>query len=122
MTEGYAVNWGAVVLAAIIGLGAVLFMFLVNFLLSPRRPSFLKSLPFECGVPAAPFAWSQVHIRYYIFAILFLVFDVEAVFLFPWVIIFLKANPMVFYEMLVFLAILMFGILYGWRKGMLEWR
>ncbi|MSP78399.1 MAG: NADH-quinone oxidoreductase subunit A [Dehalococcoidia bacterium] len=122
MPQEYAINYGAVVLAAIVGLMAVLFMFLTNYLLAPRRSSAIKGLPFECGVPAAPFTWSQINIRYYIFAILFLVFDVEAVFLFPWVIIYLKSAPIVFYEMLVFLAILLFGLLYGWKKGMLEWQ
>ncbi|MSQ11273.1 MAG: NADH-quinone oxidoreductase subunit A [Dehalococcoidia bacterium] len=122
MPEGYAVNYGAVVLAAIVGLGAVGALFVGNFVLSSRRPSAMKELPFECGAPAAPFSWSQMNIRYYIFAILFLVFDVEAVFLFPWVLIFVKSTPAVFYEMLIFVGILMFGILYGWRKGMLEWK
>lgn len=122
MPQEFAVNYIAVVLAAVVGLVAVLFMFVTNFLLAPRRSSDIKGLPFECGVPAAPFAWSQINIRYYIFAILFLVFDVEAVFLFPWILIYLKSGPMVFYEMLIFLAILLFGLAYGWKKGMLEWR
>ena len=122
MPQDYAVNYIAVVLAAVVGLVAVLFMFVTNFLLAPRRSSDVKELPFECGVPAAPFTWSQINIRYYIFAIMFLVFDVEAVFLFPWILIYLKTAPMVFYEMHVFLAILLFVLVYGWKKGMLEWR
>ena len=78
--------------------------------------------PYECGIPPAPFRWSQIQIRYYVFAILFLIFDVEAVFLFPWAIVFLDSIPAVFYEMLIFVAILGFGVLYGWRKGVLHWR
>ena len=122
MPQQFAIDYVAVVLAAVVGLGAVLGMFTANFLLAPRRSSDVKTLPFECGVPAAPFNWSQINIRYYIFAILFLVFDVEAVFLFPWILIYLKSAPFVFYEMLIFLAILLFGLVYGWRKGLLEWR
>ena len=64
----------------------------------------------------------RVQIRYYVFAILFLIFDVEAVFLFPWAIVFLNAVPAVFYEMLIFIGILFFGVIYGWRKGVLQWR
>ena len=52
----------------------------------------------------------------------FIIFDVEAVFLFPWAVVFLKATPAVFYEMLIFIGILFFGVVYGWRKGVLQWR
>lgn len=122
MPAEYAINYAAVVLAAVVGFLAILLMFVGNYLLSSRRASAMKEMPFECGVPAAPFAWSQINIRYYIFAILFLVFDVEAVFLFPWVVVFANNAPVVFWEMLIFIAVLLFGIVYGWKKGMLEWR
>lgn len=122
MTEGYAINYAAVVLAVVVGFLAILLMFVGNYMLSSRRPSAMKEMPFECGVPAAPFAWSQINIRYYIYAILFLIFDVEAVFLFPWVLVFVTSAPAVFWEMLIFIAILLFGLLYGWKKGLLEWR
>ncbi|MSQ12600.1 MAG: NADH-quinone oxidoreductase subunit A [Dehalococcoidia bacterium] len=122
MTEEYAINYAAVVLAVVVGFLAMLLMFVGNYVLSSRRPSAMKEMPFECGVPAAPFAWSQINIRYYIYAILFLIFDVEAVFLFPWVLVFVTSAPAVFYEMLIFIAILLFGLLYGWKKGLLEWR
>ena len=80
----------------------------------------MKLTPYECGIPPAPFRWSQINLRYYIFAILFLIFDVEAVFLFPWAVIFMD-NNVAFYAMMMFLAVLAFAILYGWRKGALEW-
>lgn len=122
MPQAYAVNYTVVVLAAIVGAIAIAILFALNALLAPRRPSPLKADPFECGIPPAPFSWSQINIRYYVFAILFLVFDVEAVFLFPWAVVFLQSTPAVFYEMLVFIAILLFGVLYGWRKGALQWQ
>ena len=78
--------------------------------------------PYECGIPAAPYHWSQIQIRYYVFAIIFIIFDVEAVFLFPWALNFVEAVPIVFYEMLIFIAVLFFGVIYGWRKGVLQWR
>ena len=121
MAEGYAVNWFVVLLVGGIGCATVLGMFLTSFLLAPKRPSHLKNLPYECGMLPGPFAWSQIQIRYYVFAILFLIFDVEAVFLFPWAIIFLKSAPIFFYEMLIFIGILFFGVVYGWRKGALQW-
>ena len=122
MPEGYALNYIAVVLAAVVGLLAMGMMLMGSFMLAPKRRSEAKELPFECGIPPMPFTWSQVHIRYYIFAILFLLFDVEAVFLFPWILTFLTGASWVFYEMILFIGILLFGVVYGWRKGVLEWR
>ena len=122
MPDGFAINWSVVLVAGGIGTAAVIGMFLTSFMMAPKRPSAIKESPYECGIPASAHVWSQIHIRYYVFAILFLVFDVEAVFLFPWAIVFLKTIPAVFYEMLIFIAILFFGIVYGWRKGVLDWR
>ena len=122
MAEGYAFNYITIVLAGVVGLVGMGIMILANFLLAPRKRSPEKDMPYECGIPPAPFTWSQIHIRYYIFAILFLIFDVEAVFLFPWAVIFLETFSWVFYEMVLFIGILLFGVLYGWRKGVLQWR
>ena len=122
MTESYAINWTAVILVALVGFAAILGMFITSRIIAPRRWSEAKDSPYECGIPASPFNWSQIQIRYYVFAILFVIFDVEAVFLFPWALVFLSAPPAVFYEMLIFIAILLFGLTYAWRKGVLQWR
>ncbi len=122
MPEGFDANWTAVALAAGIGFLAIGIMFAASRVLAPRRPSAIKDTPYECGIPPEPHSWSQLHIRYYIFAILFLIFDVEAVFLFPWAVTFLTSIPAVFYEMLIFIGILFFGVIYAWRKGVLQWR
>ena len=121
MAEGYALNYIAVVLAVVVGLLGMGGMLLGSLVLAPKRRSEAKELPFECGIPPMPFTWSQIHIRYYIFAILFLLFDVEAVFLFPWILTFMTGATWVFYEMILFIGILLFGVLYGWRKGVLKW-
>ena len=120
--EGYAVNWTAVVIAAAIGVAAMGAMLVGSLLLSPRRPSKVKGIAYESGIRPTPLAWTQFTVRYYIFAILFLIFDVEAVFLFPWALVFLDTAPFVFYAMIVFIGILLFGVAYAWRKGVLEWR
>ena len=122
MPEGYDVSWMAVLLVAGVGLAAVLGMFMASFLMAPKRKSAIKEIPYECGIEPAPYRWSQIQIRYYVFAILFLIFDVEAVFLFPWAVVFLKSTPAVFYEMMIFIGILFFGVVYAWRKGVLQWR
>ena len=134
MPEGYALNWAAAVIAIIVGVVLIGVMFAISAFLAPRRPSADKAIPYESGIRPAPYSWSQFHIRYYVFAILFLIFDVEAVFLFPWAVVFMQVKQgvgslftqavanAVFYEMLIFIAILFFGIVYGWRKGVLQWR
>ena len=122
MPEGFVSNWVAVLVAASVGLLAIGAMFAASFLMAPRRASDRKALPYECGIEAAPFQWPRTHIRYYVFGLAFLIFDVEAVFLFPWAVVFLKSAPAVFYEMLLVLGMLLFGLLYAWRKGALSWR
>ena len=122
MPEGYAADWSVVLIVAGVAIAAICAMFLASYLMAPKRPSAIKEIPYECGIEPAPFRWSQIQIRYYVFAIMFLIFDVEAVFLFPWALIYLKSIPAVFYEMMIFIGILFFGVVYGWRKGVLQWR
>jgi NADH:ubiquinone oxidoreductase subunit 3 (subunit A) len=125
MTEDLTLKYSSVILVTLIGALAIGMMLVTNLLLAPRKKSLEKELPFECGIPASPFSWSQIHMRYYIFAILFLIFDVEVVFLLPWILIFMQPitmSPWVFYEMVFFIAILLFGIVYSWQKGMLKWK
>ena len=68
--------------------------------------------------------WAQVHVRYYIFAIMFLIFDVETIFIFPWAVIFLNQGipDVVFWYMFVFIVVLSLGLVYAWRRGVLEWK
>ena len=122
MPEGFDINWVVVLLAGGVGLAAMLGMFMTSYVIAPKRKSAAKDIPYECGIEPAPYRWSQIQIRYYVFAILFLIFDVEAVFLFPWAVVFLETIPAVFYEMLIFIGILFFGVIYTWRKGVLQWR
>ena len=123
----FAKDWTAVGLSALVAAAAIGTMFGASRLLSSRRHSDVKLTPYECGIPATPYSWSNINVRFYIFAILFLIFDVEAVFLFPWAIIFMEqkivhANAVPFYAMLLFLGVLFFAIIYAWRKGVLEWQ
>jgi NADH:ubiquinone oxidoreductase subunit 3 (subunit A) len=123
----FAENWTAVAVSAVVAVVAIGAMFGASRILSSRRQSELKLTSYECGIPAAKYIWSNIHVRFYIFAILFLIFDVEAVFLFPWAVIFLQqkvteANAVPFYAMMMFLAVLSFAIVYAWKKGSLEWQ
>tara|TARA_B100000315_G_scaffold252636_1_gene289814 strand:- start:777 stop:1199 length:423 start_codon:yes stop_codon:yes gene_type:complete len=123
----FAENWAAVAISAGIAVVAIGAMFGASRILSSRRQSELKLTSYECGIPAARYIWSNIHVRFYIFAILFLIFDVEAVFLFPWAVIFLQqkataANSVPFYAMMLFLGVLSFAIVYAWKKGSLDWQ
>lgn len=123
----FAENWTAVAISGLVALLAIGGMFFTSRVMSSRRHSDVKLTPYECGIPATPYTWSNINVRFYIFAILFLIFDVEAVFLFPWAVIFVQqkveqANSIPFYAMLLFLGVLSFAIAYAWKKGVLEWQ
>ena len=124
--DAFALDWTVVTLSAVVAFFAIAGMFAASRLLSSRRHSEAKLSTYECGIPATPYSWSNISLRFYIFAIMFLIFDVEAVFLFPWAVVFLKqnalGNPVPFYAMMMFLGVLFFALIYAWRKGVLEWQ
>ena len=98
--------------------GAIL---LLTTLLGGSIPNKRKGQPFECGVPAYGSARHRFSVRFYLVAILFLLFDVEGIFFFPWAVVFQKLGLFAFIEMLIFLLILFVGYAYVWVKGDLEW-
>ena len=116
-------NYVAVLLASVIGSILVASALITSRLLAPYSTSKQKSISYECGMlPAAAPVRSQIHIRYYLFAILFLIFDVEAIFLFPWAVTFLDVGKAAFYEMVIFIVVLGAGLAYAWKKGVLQWK
>ncbi len=80
-----------------------------------------ERMPFLGGGPPEVHAWSRFHIRYYAMALLFLAFDMEMVFMYPWAVVFVEEGVLALVEMLMFIVILLLGILYAWREGALEW-
>jgi NADH-quinone oxidoreductase subunit A len=100
-------------------LGGVLLS--VGALLSPRRPNAEKLSPYECGFEAFEDARMKFDVRYYLVAILFILFDLEIAFLFPWAVVLPEIGFPGFVAMMVFLAILVVGFIYEWKKGALEW-
>ncbi len=124
--DAFALDWTVVALSSVVAFLAIGGMFATSRLLSSRRRSEAKLTTYECGIPATEFSWSNISLRFYIFAIMFLIFDVEAVFLFPWAVVFLEqnalGNPVPFYAMMLFLGVLFFALIYAWKKGVLEWQ
>jgi len=102
-----------------VGLGAGLLG--IGKIFRPTRPQEQKYLTYESGVDAVGTGWSQSQIRYYVYALLFVMFDVEAVFMFPWATQLETYGVFGLVEMLVFVAILALGLLYAWRKKVLRW-
>ncbi len=105
------------VIGALFGIGSILFGWLVR----PDRPYREKLLPYESGSPLFMDARVQFPMRYYIIAMLFVIFDIEVVFLFPWAVVFKQLGLLGLIEMGLFLAVLIVGFWYAWKKGALDW-
>ncbi|MBI2724395.1 MAG: NADH-quinone oxidoreductase subunit A [Chloroflexi bacterium] len=114
-------NYLAVLLAGIIGFFLVATALIAARILAPYSREAGKRTSYECGMVPIGQTRSQFHIRYYIFAILFVIFDVEAVFLFPWAITIRAASQTAFWDMVLFIGILGAGLGYAWKKGVLQW-
>ncbi|MGI8925512.1 MAG: NADH-quinone oxidoreductase subunit A [Tepidiformaceae bacterium] len=115
-------SWSAIMVAAIAGFILVFTALIATRIFAPFARERGKGVSYECGMLPIGRDWAQVHVRYYLIAILFLIFDVEAVFIFPWAVTFTAFPTWVFYEMIAFIGVLVLGLLYAWRRGVLEWR
>ena len=93
----------------------------VAALVRPRKPSYEKQIAYESGVDPVGDGWSQSQVRYYVFALLFVIFDVEAVFIFPWATQLERYASFGLSEMGIFVFVLLLGLVYAWRKGVLRW-
>ncbi len=100
-------------------MGAVLLT--LGFVLGPHRPDSEKNSPYECGFEAFEDSRIKFDVRYYLVAILFIIFDLEIAFLFPWAVVLDKIGMVGFVAMAIFLGILVVGFIYEWKKGALEW-
>ena len=96
--------------------------YLVAKLIGPRSYNKVKGEPYECGIPTRGTSWLPVSVGFYLFAILFLMFDVETVFLYPWAVVVKEFGVMAIASIGFFLLVLVFGLAYAWRKGALEWK
>jgi NAD(P)H-quinone oxidoreductase subunit 3 len=114
-------DWLYVGVFAVVGIVLTVIPLVVVWLLAPRLSLPQKQLTYESGVIPFGQAWAQFNVRYYLFALIFVVFDVEAVFLLPWAVVFKRLGFLAFAEGLVFIAILVVALAYVWRKGDLEW-
>ena len=94
----------------------------IALLISPRSFNKQKGEAYECGIPTRGKSWMQFKVGYYLFAILFLMFDIETVLLYPWAVVVKQFGSMALVSIGFFLLVLVFGLAYAWRKGALEWK
>ncbi|MBI4358473.1 MAG: NADH-quinone oxidoreductase subunit A [Candidatus Omnitrophica bacterium] len=90
--------------------------------IAPKKPNPIKSASYECGIEAKGDSWVQFKAQYYIYALIFVIFDIEVIFIYPWAVAFKQMGLFAFIEMLIFLVILGFGLVYAWKKNVLEWK
>ncbi len=110
-----------------VGLLSLVAVFLAGFplivakWLAPKKPGDSKTQAYECGLESQGDPWIQFRVQYYMYALLFVIFDVEVVFIYPWALTWKTQGPVALAEMAVFLGILLVGLAYAWKKGVLEW-
>ena len=112
---------GGALVVLLAGVAAWLVLRWVGDVLSPPNTTASERVPFAGGYPPSYHAWNRFHARYYAMALLFLAFDMEMVFMYPWAVVFVREGMIALVEMLMFIVILLLGILYAWRERALEW-
>ena len=111
----------SLILLSVCGAGFCAIGILISKWVAPSSKNAHKLEAYECGVPAESGSWVQYNVGYYLFALIFLIFDVEIVFLFPWAVVLREVGMIAFVEILIFVFILFLGLLYAWKKGALKW-
>lgn len=114
-------NYLPILIFLAVGLVLGVVLFVLGYFLGPNRPDSEKDSPYECGFEAFEDARMKFDVRYYLVAILFIIFDLEIAFFFPWAVALREIGMVGFWAMMVFLAVLVVGFIYEWRKGALEW-
>ena len=114
-------DFGTILIATLVGIILVAVPLLISKLVAPANKTREKLETYECGEEVEGSAWLQFNIRFYVIALIFLIFDVEVVFLFPWAVVFKDMGIVALVEMGIFLTILLVGLAYVWVKGDLDW-
>ncbi len=115
-------DYGIVGLFLLLGILFVGGAFVFSWLIRPRDPNPAKTATYECGEIVKGCSRVQFNVSYYLVALLFVIFDIEVLFLVPWATVFRELGVVPYIEMMVFIAILVFGLIYAWKKGVFEWQ
>src|ERR687895_1586784 len=120
-TEGHAMGWLGILLMIALGVGFSAVMIGLSMLVGPRNPTPEKLAPYECGMPAVGDARERQSVKFYLVAMIFLLFDIEVAFLYPWAMALRDLGWTGFIQIVTFFPILLVGYVYVWRKGVLDW-
>jgi NADH-quinone oxidoreductase subunit A len=121
MPDNYFANYLPLLLHFVIAFGIAVAIVVLSWLIGQHKPNRAKLSPYECGVAPLGDARSRFSVKFYLVAMLFILFDVEAVFLYPWAVILRDLKMFGFWEMLVYILIVLVGLFYVWKKGVLDW-
>lgn len=121
MASSYLIDFIYMAIITLVAIFFILQLLMVSKFFAPKNPNPVKLEPYECGNISLGEPWIRFHVGYYIFALLFLAFDIETVFLFPWAVVFKGAGVVGLIELTLFIGILVFALFYAWKKGVLKW-
>jgi len=121
MESNYFARYVPLLIHACVALGMAVGMIVLTSLLGKKRYSRAKMQPYECGITPTGDARERFSVKFFMVGILFILFDVEAIFLYPWAVIYRELKMFGFFEMLVYIAVVIGGFLYMWKKGVLDW-
>jgi NADH-quinone oxidoreductase subunit A len=114
-------SWLPILIFLVLVSGFAVVSLVMSWLMGVRKPSPRKLAPYECGIDPVGTARERFSVKFYLVAMLFLLFDIEAVFFFPWAVVYRELQLFGFFEMLLFMAAILAGYIYVWKKGALEW-
>lgn len=115
-------DWVGVFIFLLVGIVFGAGGIITSFIIHPRSRSRQKFEAYECGIPTIGPTWVQFRTSYFLYALLFVIFDVETIYLYPWAVKFQVLGPFAFIEMIIFIFILIVGLWYAWKEGALEWK
>lgn len=118
---GFLREYASIAVFTLFGLFFAFFSLFLAWLVRARNQDPLFRTTYECGPEAVGSPWVQLNVRFYLFALLFVIFDVETLFIYPWAVAYKSLGVVGFFEMLIFIAVLFLGLVYAWRKGALKW-
>ena len=121
MSDNYSYNYLFVAIFTVVAVIFPLLPIVLAHFVAPKKPSSIKNATYECGMETQGETWVQFRVQYYLFALIFVIFDIETIFVYPWAVAFKTLGLFAFIEMVVFLTILAGGWAYAWKKGVLEW-
>ena len=121
MPQTYPETYWPVLLQALIAMAVATGMIGISYILGKKVRNRVKDMPYECGITPTGSARERFSVKFYLVGMLFILFDIEAIFLYPWAVVYRELKMFAFFEMLVFIALVLAGFFYIWKKGALDW-